>query len=174
MSERIKYSSAVDNSIPNRNRRFAKSFYVSVLGLEDSGVGLAIRKGQREETKMANEVRIKLTADQKAKIKSATGKDMSEIRVGSVGNNPAVSGKNPASPEASARFAARMATTRAASRTAAPRAAAKTAAPRAAARTAAPRAAAKTAAPRAASRTAAPRSASRTASTRASMRSSQE
>ena len=40
---------------------------------------------------MANEVRIKLTAEQKAKIKSATGKIMSEIRVGSLGNSPAVS-----------------------------------------------------------------------------------
>ncbi len=40
---------------------------------------------------MANEVRIKLTEAQRAKIKSATGKDMTEIRVGSVGNNPAVS-----------------------------------------------------------------------------------
>src|SRR5512144_2474551 len=40
---------------------------------------------------MANEVRIKLTAEQKAKIKSATGKVMNEIRVGSLGNSPAVS-----------------------------------------------------------------------------------
>ena len=40
---------------------------------------------------MANEVKIKLTESQKAKIKSATGREMSEIRVGSLGGNPAVS-----------------------------------------------------------------------------------
>ena len=40
---------------------------------------------------MANEVRIKLTAEQKAKIKSATGKVMNEIRVGSLGGSPSVS-----------------------------------------------------------------------------------
>ena len=40
---------------------------------------------------MANEVRIKLTEDQKAKIKEGTGKEMDEIRVGQLGNNPAVS-----------------------------------------------------------------------------------
>ena len=40
---------------------------------------------------MPNEVRIKLTEAQRAKIKSATGKVMTEIRVGSVGNNPAIS-----------------------------------------------------------------------------------
>ena len=33
---------------------------------------------------MANEVRIKLTEEQKEKIKSATGKDMPEIRVESL------------------------------------------------------------------------------------------
>ncbi|HTO75636.1 MAG TPA: hypothetical protein VMQ61_06125 [Thermoanaerobaculia bacterium] len=42
---------------------------------------------------MANEVRIKLTDEQKAKIKEATGKDMPEIRVGSLGDNPALSAK---------------------------------------------------------------------------------
>ena len=42
---------------------------------------------------MANEVRIKLTDEQKAKIKEATGKEMPEIRVGSLGDNPAVSAK---------------------------------------------------------------------------------
>src|ERR1700682_4472763 len=46
---------------------------------------------KQEEHHMANEVRIKLTEAQRAKIKSATGKVMTEIRVGSVGNNPAVS-----------------------------------------------------------------------------------
>ena len=39
---------------------------------------------------MANEVRIKLTEAQRSKIKSATGKDMTEIRVGSFGPNPVV------------------------------------------------------------------------------------
>ncbi|HSB36595.1 MAG TPA: hypothetical protein VLH41_06940, partial [Thermoanaerobaculia bacterium] len=38
---------------------------------------------------MANEVRIKLTEEQKAKIKEGTGKDLSEIRVSAVGSNPA-------------------------------------------------------------------------------------
>ena len=106
---------------------------------------------------MANEVRIKLTPEQKAKIKSATGKEVSEIRVGSVGNNPAVSGKSPASQEAAPRAAMRQN----AARLAAPRAAAKSAAPRAAMKTAAPRAAMKTAAPRAAMKTAAPRASMR-------------
>ena len=40
---------------------------------------------------MANEVRIKLTAEQKAKIKAATGTVLSEIRVGSLGSSPTVS-----------------------------------------------------------------------------------
>ena len=39
---------------------------------------------------MANDVRITLTDEQKAKIKEATGKDLGEIRVGNLGNNPAV------------------------------------------------------------------------------------
>jgi len=39
---------------------------------------------------MANEVRIKLTDEQKAKIKEATGQEMGEIRVSNLGNNPAV------------------------------------------------------------------------------------
>ena len=39
---------------------------------------------------MANEIRIKLTEDQKAKIKGATGRDVHEIGVGSIGDNPAV------------------------------------------------------------------------------------
>jgi hypothetical protein len=34
---------------------------------------------------MANEVRIKLTEEQKAKIKAGTGKDLPEIRVGGLG-----------------------------------------------------------------------------------------
>ena len=43
---------------------------------------------------MPKEVRIELTAAQKAKIKAATGKTMSEIRVSSIGKNLAVSGKS--------------------------------------------------------------------------------
>ena len=39
---------------------------------------------------MAKEVRIKLTAGQKSKIKAATGKVMHEIRVSSIGNSLAV------------------------------------------------------------------------------------
>jgi hypothetical protein len=37
---------------------------------------------------MANEVRIKLTDEQKAKIKAATGQELNEIQVGSFGDNP--------------------------------------------------------------------------------------
>ena len=104
---------------------------------------------------MANEVRIKLTDEQKAKIKEATGQEMGEIRVSNLGHNPAVT------PTTSAKIAtARYNMAKAA----APRlAAAKTAAPRyAAAKTAAPRlAAAKTASPRlATAKTASPRNAS--------------
>jgi uncharacterized protein YjbI with pentapeptide repeats len=40
---------------------------------------------------MAKEVRIQLTAAQKAKIKAATGKTMGEIRVARMGRNLAVS-----------------------------------------------------------------------------------
>ena len=40
---------------------------------------------------MSNEVKIKLTDAQKAKIKEATGKDLPEIRVESFGGSPAVS-----------------------------------------------------------------------------------
>jgi len=40
---------------------------------------------------MANEVRVPLTDEQKAKIKAATGKDVPEIRVESFGSNPALS-----------------------------------------------------------------------------------
>jgi len=39
---------------------------------------------------MTKEVRIKLTATQKAKIKAATGKSMGEIRVSTLGKNLAV------------------------------------------------------------------------------------
>jgi len=56
---------------------------------------------------MANEVRIKLTGEQKAKIREATGQQMSEIRVSNLGNNPAVT------PTSSAKIAtARVATAR--------------------------------------------------------------
>ena len=44
---------------------------------------------------MSNEVRIKLTDEQKAKIKEATGKDMGEIRVENMGSNPAVTSPTP-------------------------------------------------------------------------------
>ncbi|HEX9687656.1 MAG TPA: hypothetical protein VGB47_01130 [Thermoanaerobaculia bacterium] len=40
---------------------------------------------------MTKEVKIQLTAAQKAKIKAATGKTLSEIRVSSLGKNIAVS-----------------------------------------------------------------------------------
>ena len=40
---------------------------------------------------MAKDVRIQLTAAQKAKIKSATGKEMAEIRVARLGRNLGVS-----------------------------------------------------------------------------------
>jgi len=40
---------------------------------------------------MSKEVRIQLTAAQKAKIKAATGKTMAEIRVARLGKNLAVS-----------------------------------------------------------------------------------
>ena len=43
---------------------------------------------------MANEVRIKLTAEQKAKIKSATGQVMNEIRVGKLGGSAVASAKS--------------------------------------------------------------------------------
>ena len=39
---------------------------------------------------MANEVRIKLTEEQKAKIKEATGQSVGEIRVSNLGHNVAV------------------------------------------------------------------------------------
>ena len=52
---------------------------------------------------MANEVRIKLTAEQKAKIKRATGKVMSEIRVGKLGGSLAVTSPRMASARVSAR-----------------------------------------------------------------------
>ncbi|MDQ2980318.1 MAG: hypothetical protein M3R62_13985, partial [Acidobacteriota bacterium] len=43
---------------------------------------------------MPKEVRVQLTASQKAKIKAATGNTMSEIRVSSMGKNLAVSTGN--------------------------------------------------------------------------------
>ena len=100
---------------------------------------------------MANEVRIKLTPEQKAKIKSATGQDMSEIRVGNVGSNPAVTGPKT------------QATTRAASRSMAGR----VVAPKAAARGNATRAVvARQAARAGAARTFSARNASRAQPTR--------
>ncbi len=52
---------------------------------------------------MAKEVRIKLTEAQRSKIKSATGKNMTEIRVTSLGKGPAA---NVASARSVARGAA--------------------------------------------------------------------
>jgi hypothetical protein len=58
-----------------------------------AGLLLAIFEFQRkgEPTQMAKEVRVQLTAEQKAKIKSAIGTTMTEIRVSSLGKNVAVS-----------------------------------------------------------------------------------
>jgi ABC-2 type transport system ATP-binding protein len=77
-------------------------------------VAAALQRGPIEkENIMANEVRIKLTNEQKAKIKEATGKEMTELRVESVGGNPAFS---PVAPKLSARAtAARAASARATS-----------------------------------------------------------
>jgi len=77
-------------------------------------VAAALQRGRVEkENIMANEVRIKLTNEQKAKIKEATGKEMTELRVESVGGNPAFS---PVAPKLSARAtAARAASARATS-----------------------------------------------------------
>ncbi len=44
---------------------------------------------------MSNEVRIKLTDQQKAKIKKTTGQEMGEIRVASIGANTAVTPHEP-------------------------------------------------------------------------------
>ena len=78
---------------------------------------------------MANEVKIKLTDEQKAKIKEGTGHDLPEIRVSNVGNNPA-----PAPTMASARLAAKAMAPRQAAKAVAARQAAKAAAPRQAAK----------------------------------------
>ena len=70
-----------------------------VYGSEVEGFGggarLAMERGNESEDKMGNEVRIKLTDEQVARIKEGTGKEMGEIRVGSLGNNPAVSTSTP-------------------------------------------------------------------------------
>ena len=44
---------------------------------------------------MGKEVKITLTDEQIAKIKQATGRDLPEVTVGSMGNNPALSVKSP-------------------------------------------------------------------------------
>jgi len=63
---------------------------------------------------MAKEVRIELTAAQKAKIKAATGKVLSEIRVSTLGKNLAVHAKSLRSASTRADSASlRSATTRA-------------------------------------------------------------
>jgi hypothetical protein len=66
---------------------------------------------------MSNEVKIKLTDAQKAKIKEATGKDLPEIRVETFGSSPALSGhaastraSNRAATKASLRAGTRAAT----------------------------------------------------------------
>ena len=67
---------------------------------------------------MANEVRIKLTDEQRAKIKKSTGQEMGEIRVASLGANAAITAHGTvASPRvASTRVMnARVASTRVAS-----------------------------------------------------------
>ena len=45
---------------------------------------------------MANEVKIKLTDEQKAKIKESTGHDIPEVHVASLGSNPTMAAKTPA------------------------------------------------------------------------------
>src|SRR5215472_16411302 len=84
---------------------------------------------------MAKEVRIHLTAAQKAKIKSATGKTMGEIRVSPVGKN--LSAKFSAKPAMlSAKPAARALTAKQATRLSAKQATRLTAKPAARALTA--------------------------------------
>src|SRR6266545_4874526 len=51
---------------------------------------LAMKNREEREETMSKEVRITLTDAQKAKIKAATGKEMGEIRVSSLGKNVAV------------------------------------------------------------------------------------
>ena len=82
---------------------------------------------------MANEVKIKLTDEQKAKIKEGTGQDLPEIRVSSVGNNPALT-PTTAPKMASARASAKNVAARAAAKNVAARAAAKNVAARSAAK----------------------------------------
>jgi hypothetical protein len=74
---------------------------------------VAHSRNENEEDEMANEVKIKLTEEQKAKIKESTGHDLSEMQVASLGNNPAVAPK--AATRATTRAATR-ATTKAATR----------------------------------------------------------
>jgi hypothetical protein len=91
---------------------------------------------------MANEVKIKLTEEQKAKIKEGTGQELGEIRVSHVGNNPALAATN-ASGMASARSAAQSIAARPAAKSVAARPAAKSVAARPAAKSVAARPAAK-------------------------------
>ena len=90
---------------------------------------------------MANEVKIKLTDEQKAKIKEETGHDIPEVHVASLGSNA------PIAPAVAPRLASK-ASPRMMARKAAPRLAVKKASPRLAVRKAAPRLAVKKAAPR--------------------------
>src|SRR5689334_16921186 len=52
---------------------------------------LRTKRARKGDQGMAKEVKIELTEAQKAKIKAATGKTMSELKVTSVGTNVAVS-----------------------------------------------------------------------------------
>jgi hypothetical protein len=145
---------------------------------------------------MAKEVKIKLTDAQRAKIKGATGQEMSEIRVPSLGKNAAAKAVSARASEAMSMRSARdiqvaraalsqrasgitasrinAARTVTAARQASARAAAKAAAPRASAKAAAPRASAKAAAPRASAKAAAPRASAKAVAPRASMRSTDD
>ena len=89
---------------------------------------------------MSNEVKIKLTDAQKAKIKEATGKDLPEIRVETFGSSPAVS---PASKAVSARAAGKSIGARAAGKSIGARAAGKSIGARAAGKSIGARAAGK-------------------------------
>jgi hypothetical protein len=86
---------------------------------------------------MANEVKIKLTDEQKAKIKEGTGQDLPEIRVSNVGENAALA------PIASPRKAARAFTARKAAKAVTARKAAKAVTARKAAKAVTARKAAK-------------------------------
>jgi hypothetical protein len=134
--------------LPVPAHRDAKSRFLEVFR-DPRPAGRMASRLQRKEaaqsqkkvrrTAMANEVKIKLTDEQKARIKEGTGQDLPEIRVSNVGNNPAT--------------APVMASPRAAAKGLAPRQAAKGLAPRQAAKGLAPRQAGKGLAPRQSAKT---------------------